>query len=215
MYAADAQRNAKAPWVCGPPHRAPALGQSWPRIGIRERCVACRTPVVEVKAPLFVTAAWRVVWQVLLSHIPDQQRLRCDTNLDMLWCALIDHYLGECGCRWCWEMNNTYARVSRCGSACGVSYANPILHLDHQVISSAVAHNETGVARRRGKFNHGCLYQDLLKFRPYLQNPSWTAQRGLSTLEPCWNASQLAPALDIGADRRSPPTGRREVQSVK
>ena len=49
-------------------------------------CAVCRTAWVEVKAPLFASAAWAAVHNLLLRHMPDDA-LTGDGHIDGVWCG--------------------------------------------------------------------------------------------------------------------------------
>ena len=50
-----------------------------------EKCVACRQPVIEVKVPLFTSAAWIVIHDELLAHVKFEA-LTSDRSIDLM-CA--------------------------------------------------------------------------------------------------------------------------------
>ena len=125
-----------------------------------EKCVACRVPVVEVKVPLFTSAAWDVVHSLVLTQLPDASLLS-DQGLDLIWCSLVEKHVGS-GCtmklasdEWHKALQESQKKGTRppcngrpdtpscsipgCGSTCAVVYATPIEHRDHRSILTVLA----------------------------------------------------------------------------
>ena len=207
LFAATAPRSKKAgPNLCGPPPPAPPPGVfDWPAPRADERCAACRSHFIEIKAPLFITSAWQIFHQVLLSRIPDAQ-LTCDfvsrlgRRLDHVWCTLVEHYRGLCSCRWCSARNKTYALEAGCGSTCAVSYATPVYHSNTETILRSLNASKRALSREEAQYKgyKTCirLLHDSSNFGTYHQQPSWRGN-GLVRTDPCWSGGQLAKALDI------------------
>merc|ERR1740130_427025 len=81
LFSATEQRNLKDRRVCFRPTPAPPRGDAWALPRLADRCAVCRTSVVEVKAPLFTSAAWQIFTEVVLGT-QEPEALTCDTGLD-------------------------------------------------------------------------------------------------------------------------------------
>ena len=111
-------------------------------------CAVCRTAWVEVKAPLFTSASWEAVYQLLLRHMPDSV-LTGAGFVDSVWCGLLDHALHGCPLPWMIKGTGPGRHLAfggpkthpPChGAACATSYATPIRDLDtHENIETVQA----------------------------------------------------------------------------
>jgi hypothetical protein len=97
------------------------------------RCMMCRQPVVEVKAPLFTAPAYVAMYTRLLARMP-AHTLVTPEQIDMYWCNLIGEELDDCEVdvvrRLPHGQPNCIGRIS-----CAISYATPLEHLDDQEIA--------------------------------------------------------------------------------
>jgi hypothetical protein len=178
----------------------------WPLHASEGACAACRTAVVEVKAPLFTSAAWQAV-AALLARLPEQELL-CDSGLDLVWCALVEHLVGTgCDCYRCSALN-----ISRgggaCGASCVVSYATPIRHLDARSLGEPAS-----------TFRPNCL-RSLSRAlgrqqRLYQLMPTWRPRRSLLRSQPCWSAADLSTALRAERAPAPPPLSAAAVAFIR
>lgn len=112
---------------------------------------------------LFTSIAWSVVHSQALAKIEDRQ-LTSDEGLDLVWCSLVERYVGA-GCSYK-NASDEYFRlryskdpeekklacknpdhpscvqIPGCGSACAVVYATPVYHHDHRSIAQVRAYHE-------------------------------------------------------------------------
>ena len=161
----------------------------------KRKCAVCRQPVVEVKMPLFTGAAWAVVHELVLAPAADGD-LVADTQLDMIWCDLLNHRLHGCDPR---AGTNCIARV---GLACAYSYATPMWHHDARAIarymtqppprSATRGQNRTRKhileqnRTRRHIFDSNTFVQHLRRrgLLDYTKMPSWRPPRSLLKSHP-------------------------------
>jgi hypothetical protein len=96
------------------------------REGLPERtCAVCRHPTVEVKAPLFTAAAWRLIHGRIFAAAPDFA-LVAASGIDNAWCGLAAHVLHNC--TWPRALDRADKRLPDCiGISCAYSYATPMV----------------------------------------------------------------------------------------
>ena len=111
-----------------------------------ENCAVCLQPVVEVKAPMFSSAAWAIVHRQMLAKLPDVA-LAGDA-VDMYWCGLLERFHRG--------VTDHVQRVikfnaSRLGQACAYSYVTPMRHDDHKSLEVTDLAQSGGSSQSQGQ----------------------------------------------------------------
>ena len=153
------------------------------------RCAVCRQAVVEVKAPLFTFAAWRVVHERVLSRMPADALVGTPEVIDLMWCQLVGHLLDGCNPRDVkglpFGANNCIGRTS-----CAYSYITPIRHLDDGEIQQRNQYMGMGaISSAELWLNHHA------EKSVYSMMPSWRPKGSFLRREPCWGTDALTDAL--------------------
>ena len=186
------------------------------------KCTVCRQIMVEVKAPLFTSIAWQAVHIVILqsinaTRIGQQNAAQLWSGiflLDALWCGVVNHFVHgtmpvDSRTRREWRTRWTQGARTResVGLACAVSYATPIHDLDHRSIRRFSTSGSVELGRRAAvELGRKAASQVLIlpdgqlnrtvTLSAYAVHPSWRPARTALSRKPCWNASELARALD-------------------
>ena len=164
------------------------------------KCTVCRQIMVEVKAPLLTSIAWQAVHIVILQSMNATQvgqrhaaQLWSGAFLiDLHWCGVINHFVHG--------TMPVYSRTPESeGLACAVSYATPLHDLDHRSIRPKATSGSVHLGRRAA--DQVLILPDsqvnrTVALSAYKVSPSWRPVKTALKLKPCWNASELAHALD-------------------
>lgn len=186
--------NRDAPWLgnsyaltreaCG------AVAGRW-----ADTCAVCRQPVVEVKSPLFTAAAWRVVYERLLSRMPAAV-LTAPEMIDMMWCRLVEYHLDGCdpasaGGGALVPSGAAPASSRNCigRTSCAYSYITPMQHLNDGLVISRWLNNS-----KHPVDVNGWLAKHAER-RRFITMPSWRPRGSYLREEPCWTRSNLSRAL--------------------
>ena len=173
-------------------------------------CAVCRQAMVEVKSPLLTAAAWRVIHEHVLAHMPIEA-LTTPEHIDLMWCNLVGHHLDGCDPA---KQKGLPAGSTNCigRTSCAYSYVTPLRHLDDDEIG-----RRNVSTRQAGRQNAAETWLDQnAQKKQYSLSPSWRPKGTYLRSAPCWNTSVLAEALmgwDASAARVpqvQPPNAKRK-----
>jgi hypothetical protein len=156
--------------------------------GFEGGCTVCRQPLVEVKAAMFTSLAWAVMYEHMLRRALD--RALCSSyGFDLAWCKLIDVHVH--GAR----------HAPDFGAACAYLYATPMYHHDDRVRKAKwINHSHHGPIKR--SFHSNGLDR-------YIQYSRWRPKNSLLKSRPCWSVAQLqAAAPELLGDWEGPNSSR-------
>jgi len=165
-----------------------------------DRCAVCRVSLVEVKTPIFTSAAWQVVQSAFLERVPDKEFSwgLAEGGIDMVWCKIVDEIIGS-GCRPVYK-DGMYPvsklGVPLCAGSCAVSYLTPLRHLNHLTLAPVL--QARAAAKRTSPNIIGWL-----RLQEYVMFPSWRPRNTLLSLDskqevpgwPCWYPHDLKHVL--------------------